>query len=200
MAQAAEAILREVLFEDRLKAPHRAERSLAAGRRLDVANDGTRLEISTPEGEVELRVEITATGPVLHFTGASLSLASVGDVDLECENLSLRSRGLTRLESGNYEQRVAGGYQVAVRDDARLAAQAIDIEAELGDLALRANDDVALDGLRVLMNVPSDEEIEAARRRLRTFEQHLECPTETGGDSGRLPRSLPRKLSGWSTR
>jgi hypothetical protein len=194
----AEEILGGMLLEERLA--QGAVRTLAAGRRLAVAPDGARLEISSPAGEVELRVEITAAGPVLRFTSIGLALSAAGALSLDCDELSLRSRGRMRLDCGDFEHVVSGGHRLAVRDDARLTAQAVAIEAETGDLDLRANDDVAVGGLRVLLNVPSDEEIAAHRAAASDLRAALAAPVACADGTSRLPRSIPRKRDGWAAR
>lgn len=198
MAQMAEEILSAVYEERRTEDGRALE--LAHGRRLTVARGERSLELTSEAGEVELRVEITSAGPVLRFSGAAggggkLSLRHEGDLELEADDLTLRARGEMRLESGDFHQQVDGGHELTIRDDSRVTAQAIDLEAETGDLSLRANDDVAMDGLRVLMNVPSEEDVRRKRAEAKTIEQVLELPFVQPDDAGRLPRSLPRKRS-----
>lgn len=209
MALVAEEILRAVADEAMQSEEESAPTSelqrlfaqvvpLQHGRRLSVDEDESRLEITTREGEIELRVEITPTGPLLRFESANLALRSAGELDLECDELNLRSRGDTRLAcGGDFQQRVSGNHSVAVRDDARFTAQAIDMVAELGDLALEANDDVALDGLRVLMNVPSEEEVARRRAAAKSFADYLALPAIDEKDAGRLPRSTPKARPDW---
>lgn len=179
--------------------PRSAERSvtvvpLSHGRRAAVTAEGGILEITGQEGTVELKVRITPEGPVLEFEEGRVALKSPGDLELDCRNLTLHSRGKMQLESeSDFEHRVHGGYALHVRDDARLAAQALELVAELGELALRANDDVALNGLRVLLNVPSEQELVDRERAARSIEELLRRPFDAGGGPRRMPPSCPKK-------
>ena len=88
---------------------------------------------------------------------------------------------------------VAAGRGLALRagHDAGLSAQAVKVEARLGELALSANDDVALNGERVLLNCPTDEEVERRAREARTLNDLLELPFQAPGGPRRLPPSEP---------
>ncbi len=167
---------------------------LAFGRRAAIASQGGMLEIAGEGGTVELKIRITPEGPVLEFNQAHVALQSPGDLALDCRNLSLRTSGKLTVESGaDFEQRVNGGYSVRVRDDAHLAAQAVKLEAELGEVALNANDDVSLNGLRVLLNVPSEQELIDREIAAQSFEQLLRRPVVDEQGPQRLPPSKPVK-------
>jgi hypothetical protein len=166
--------------------------SLTHARNLTIHEESGLLEIINPSGQVELQVKITDQGPVLVFNHAKLALTNSGDVDLQCQNLSLKASGRLKMMSGaSFEQRVSGSYNVQVRDDASMKAQSIELDAELGELALKANDDVALNGLRVLMNVPSDEELQARAKHLKTFSDYLNMPFSNPDSPKRMPKSTP---------
>jgi hypothetical protein len=176
----------------------RADIELAHGRVLELDQQGAMLHVSSSSGEVELQIRITPEGPVLVFDQARVSIQNSGNIDVECEDLELKARGRLTLESGDDTvHRVAGNYSVDVRDDAEIKAQAVDVHAQLGELSLRANDDVALNGLRVLLNAPTQEEIERKRREVRSFKDFLELPFVAAGAPRRLPPSAPKKREDW---
>ena len=171
---------------------------LAHGRRLDLKEDGALLLLSRDGGEVELKLRITADGPTLIFDQAGLALAGDGDLDLRCDKLRVQARGGIQLESGgDMVQRVAGDFRVDARDDARIAAQAVEVEAELGALDLKANDDLALNGLRVLLNVASEDEVSAHLDGIESFKQMLARPFVAKGGPRRLDRGAPVVRKGW---
>lgn len=172
--------------------------SLAHGRRLELREDGALLLLSTEGGEVELKLRLTAHGPTLIFDQAGLALCGDGDLDLRCDKLKIQARGGVQLESGgDMTQRIAGDFRVDARDDARLAAQAVELEAELGALDLKANDDIALNGLRVLLNVPSEEEMAARLDGIESFKQLLARPFATKGGPKPLDRGEVQPREGW---
>lgn len=171
---------------------------LAHGRSVELREDGGLLLISREGGEVELKLRITEDGPTLIFDQAGLALAGDGDLDLRCNKLRVQARGGVSLESGgDMTQRVAGDFRLDARDDARIAAQAVELEAELGALDLRANDDLALNGLRVLLNVPSEDETSASLDDIRSFKEMLARPFVADGGPKRLERGEPVPRPGW---
>jgi len=171
--------------------------SLAHGRTLAVKQGGTELRLSSPNGQVELTVRVTEDGPSLVFDQARVQLENSGDVGIRCQDLEIEARGAMRVNSGDYQQRAAGNYHLNVRDDARFEAQQLELAALLGELSLRANDDVALNGLRVLLNVAGDEDLEARGKAIEDFKEYLKRPFVAPGSPRRLPRSEPKKREDW---
>ena len=98
---------------------------------------GHVLRLLGPEGEKSLEIALTPQGPVLRLH-SGLRMDLLGDLMLEARHVSLHGREGLTLTSGTDAAIVAAGDLVA--------------RAELGDLALRANDDVRLDGERIRMN------------------------------------------------
>lgn len=74
---------------------------LQHGRHLAlVSNQGDDLvEIRAPGGMVELRIRLTAEGPVLQMESLRLSMKAVQDVDIECANFSVHSRQAMTLRA-----------------------------------------------------------------------------------------------------
>ncbi len=72
---------------------------LPSGRSVAVQADanGEFLEIRSPGGEIELRVALTADGPILRLSCARLELASSGEVAMNCRSFDLRTAEDIRL-------------------------------------------------------------------------------------------------------
>ena len=77
------------------------ELALAHGRHLAlVSNQGDDLvEIRAPGGLVELRIRLTAEGPVLQMESLRLSMKAAQDVDITCANFSVRSHQAMTLQA-----------------------------------------------------------------------------------------------------
>jgi hypothetical protein len=75
--------------------------ALQHGRHLSIAANGEDdlVEIRNPEGSLELRVRMTAEGPVLQMESLRLSLKAAQDVEVECANFSVRSSEQMTLQS-----------------------------------------------------------------------------------------------------
>lgn len=127
---------------------------LPSGRAVTVEGGAAdRITVRNPQGLVELSIRFTAEGPVLSFAAAAIDLKSEGAIRVDCERLELRARKeLTVSSEGDLRETVAGQKVSEVGGRASLEAHDVRIQARLGDVAVRANDDVRLDGERVLLN------------------------------------------------
>lgn len=131
-------------------------RPLDSGRQLDVESPGDgsdRVTVRAPDGQVELEITLTERGPVLHFRAAQLALESQGKLALRCEELDVHARGdIRQVAGGDQEQVVLGDARVSVSGDLASRARTTQIESRRGDVQIRANDDVRLNGERVKLN------------------------------------------------
>ena len=78
------------------------EHVLASGRTLVIApaGDAELLEVRSLKGEVEVRITLTAAGPVVQVRAARLELESAGTVRFDCRRLEVATREGTDLSSG----------------------------------------------------------------------------------------------------
>lgn len=112
---------------------------LRSGRSVEVeeGDDGESLAVRAPDGRIELSVRLTDRGPVLSLRAARLVLEGEHAVDVECEDFRVRARNALDLSAGG---------------DARVEGHGVLLESRRADVSLQANDDVRLDGERVLLN------------------------------------------------
>lgn len=104
---------------------------------IDSVGDGHTLRLVGPGGGQRLEIAITPQGPVLRL-GGNLRVELTGDLAVEARRIALHGREGLALSSG------ADGSVQVVGDLA--------VTADLGDVSIRANDDVRIDGERVRMN------------------------------------------------
>lgn len=118
-------------MNDKSSDPDVQSLALASGRQIEVstAKDGDFLTVRSQEGSCVLTVLITDAGPVLRFEAASLQVAASKSVEIACED-----------------------FRVAARNELALEGREVDVRARLGGVRVRADDDVAIDGERVLLN------------------------------------------------
>jgi hypothetical protein len=130
--------------------------ALDSGRTLEVepAGDGTdRVTVRAPDGRVELEVVLTERGPVLRFRAAEIALESQGALALRCQELDVHARGgIRQVAGGDLEQVVLGDAEMHVSGDLVSTARSARLESKRGDVRIRANDDVRLNGERVKLN------------------------------------------------
>lgn len=120
---------------------------LAHGHTLAIdRKPGTeRLEIVSNQGQVMLTIEMTPKGPVLKFHGASISVHTDGELTLDAKHLNLQGRQSVNILSGDELNLDAKG-------PARSKASVHQITAADGDVNIKANDDVRINGERCMVN------------------------------------------------
>lgn len=170
-------------------------RSLAlrdGGRvRLSREPEGEALTVVSAEGEVRLEVLVTPEGAVVRLAGPRVAIEADGALSLRCARFDLRAESISLGATGDASLSAGRGLEIHAGHDATVSAQAVAVEARRGEIALRANDDVALNGERVLLNCPTDEEVERRRSEARTLRDLLEVPFLEPGSPRRLPPSAP---------
>jgi hypothetical protein len=107
--------------------------------------DSNILRLLGRNGEVCLSIEVTPAGPVLRFEGAALKLEASGDLMIEAERLAFVGRSEVVLDSG-------GDLLVHAEGDLHSKARIQNITADLGNVNVKANDDVRINGERVRVN------------------------------------------------
>jgi uncharacterized protein (DUF2345 family) len=120
---------------------------LARGQRLEVergpGEDVVRLIAG--DGKVTLSIHLTPEGPVLSCEAAALAVRTSGRLSLEAEHIRLHGRAGLELSSG-------GDVVVSTPGDLHSHARIQNITADLGNVNVKANDDVKLNGERVMVN------------------------------------------------
>lgn len=187
----------------RKAAAGKAPRPAAAGSRTLALRSGgsvrlsggagaETLSIRGADGSVQLEVHLGPAGPVLRFGGDRVSIEAPGELALSCRTFEVRSESITLAASGRIEQRAGGSLELRAGGDAVLSADAVSVEGRSGEVALRANDDVALNGERVLLNCPTDEEVERSRTAAASIQELLERPFVVPDGPRRLAGSRAR--------
>jgi len=120
---------------------------LVGDQELTVEDEGTRnlICLRSASGRVALTIEVTADGPILRFDGPGLAIQTSGPLAIESESIALHGRRGVSLSSG-------GDAAIRITGDLEISARMQKIRADLGDVEVRANDDVRLVGERVLLN------------------------------------------------
>jgi len=120
---------------------------LAADHLLTVERtlDSDVVRISGPDGAVGITVRVGPGHLSLDLGEGTVAIHSAGSLTIDAERLTLRGRKGVVVESGEDARVEAAGRLVSVAEDQEL-------EATLGDLRVRANDDVVIDGERIRMN------------------------------------------------
>ena len=118
---------------------------LPGGQRLLLRNDGDDSVIQIESsGVTVLSIRVTKEGAELMFEDG-LKMRAEGKLTLDGDQVTIRAREELRLES-------AGEAHIQVEGDLYTEARVQNIKATLGNINLKANDDVKLRAERILLN------------------------------------------------
>jgi hypothetical protein len=113
--------------------------------RLERGPDRDLIQLCDARGRLTLSIQVKDSGPVLRFEGEGLRIQAAGELTLEAEELHLHGRTGLNLTTGGDLALVADG-------DLASEARIQEIRAKLGNVNIAANDDVRIDGERVMVN------------------------------------------------
>lgn len=143
-------------------------RALPFGRTLHLSPALGTVEISSPDGVVELSVRCTPEGCVLSFSNAQLALSSPGRLNVQCRELVVDAEQRLELNSGgDFASRIGGASITTVGGRLETEADEMFLHTQRGDAVIQANDYVRLVGEKVLLN--SEQERRPSRDQLEAF-------------------------------
>ncbi len=120
---------------------------LIGGQRLVIEDDNQSsvLNLLSSNGNVSLSIIVTEDGPLLKFGCGDLVIQTEGSLAIDADRIALNGRsGMTLSTGGNLQIQAAGDFH----SEARIQT----ISADLGNVNIRANDDVKCNGERILLN------------------------------------------------
>ncbi len=145
------------------------------------------LAVSAPNGELCLRMVLAAEGPIVEVQAKAMRLASSGDLTVDCERLELNARTQMTLRASDLTQIAEKDISVQAGGLIQSEAHAQVHRARLGDIALAANDDIALAGEQIRLNSPKTDQPAASWPGLGPIAQAEPTLTEAQGLFGKKP-------------
>ncbi|HZL18192.1 MAG TPA: hypothetical protein VFG23_10640 [Polyangia bacterium] len=141
---------------------------------LEQRTRGAVLRIHHPDrGAMSVEITLTANGPSIRTTAATLEIDATADIFARCEKFTVEARQRISLRAPEIVQQAS--------DSIRAEARAVEIVATAGDIRLRANDDVQVLGDQVLLNCEREPPLPNWLPRSPDIE--ITVPREdTGGD------------------
>jgi hypothetical protein len=124
---------------------------LTGGASLVVTrNQGlSNIELFDQSGRLTLSLLMTPEGPVLKLGGAGLRLDVEGELSLAADRVKIAGREGVEITSG-------GDVVTNAVGRSHQNARSHEMISDLGDIHLKANDDVRLNGERVMVNCVPD--------------------------------------------
>jgi large exoprotein involved in heme utilization and adhesion len=123
-----------------------ARLELVGGQQLVVERGGETdvITLVAPSGDITFSLRVTPGGPVLRFE-RGLTIEASGELELAGRRVAIRGEDSVSIESG-------GDAAIEVAGDLSTSARIQNIRARLGNVNVKANDDVKVVGERILLN------------------------------------------------
>ncbi|PIE02685.1 MAG: hypothetical protein CSA81_05890 [Acidobacteria bacterium] len=143
-------------------------------------------------------IKMTAEGPVIEMNAPKVVFKNTGCLSLEAKTIEMKTSGNMNMDiGGTCSQRIAGNMNLDVRDDIHMKAQAGSIDAVRGGFSVSATDDLDLKGLRILHNVPHEEEVLEQLEKARTFGEFMKCSAHNPNGPKKLKPGEPVERKDW---
>lgn len=129
--------------------------ALTSGRRyeLQAAPEGDRLTVTGRSGEVLLRVTMTDKGPLLSFESAEIEVAAARRLSFAADEIAIQARNtMSTRVGGDARESVLGTRSASVGGEDRVEAAAVQMQANLRGVDIRAMGRIALDGEHIGLN------------------------------------------------
>jgi hypothetical protein len=111
---------------------------------LDRGRDADVVTLFAPDGRISFSVRVTPGGPVLCFD-ESLTIETNDALELKARRVAIQGREGVSIQSG-------ADAAIDVAGDLTSTASVQNLRARLGNVNLKANDDVRLRGERIRLN------------------------------------------------
>ena len=120
---------------------------LVANQKLVVQRnaESSLLRIIGRDGKLSLAIHVTEDGPVVRLESSAIEIEAEGQLSLNAERVAIHGRKSLSLTSD-------GNVSIDTPADVHSDARSHKITARLGNVDIKANDDVTMDGERIRMN------------------------------------------------
>ncbi|WP_394844460.1 hypothetical protein LZC95_46325 [Pendulispora brunnea] len=120
--------------------PHTLPLGLKHTIELVPQGGGAQLRVvnaASGRNDLEIDIVVTDAGPTVRVRARTIELDATDEVAVHCKNFTVDAREAIALRAGS---------------DMNIAASALEMKAHVGNVTVRANDDVQLLGEQVLLN------------------------------------------------
>ena len=131
------------------------ERPLKKGHTLAIHNEDNCdvIKVRNAKGLVLFTIEVSSAGATLNIEAENICISAANKLTLSANEVNIASEKHLNLKSnGNLDQQVKGNKTITTEGDNIETAKTQQLNAYLGDIKLKANDDIKLNGERVKLN------------------------------------------------
>ncbi len=131
------------------------ERPLKKGHSLAIHNEdnGDVIKVRNAKGLVLFTIEVSTAGATLNIEAENICISAANKLNITGKEVHIASEKQLNLKSnGNLDQQVKGNKTITTDGDNIETAKTQQLNAYLGDIKLKANDDIKLNGERVKLN------------------------------------------------
>lgn len=129
------------------------EIAFSTGDRVFIDTAKEQLELVDKNGMLQLTISIKEKGLVIQVNASSIQLNAAEELNLSGKKINITAAEQLNIKTkGNLVQQVDKDALMEVGGTNKMLAMVQKITATLGDVTIKANDDVKLNGERVKMN------------------------------------------------
>ncbi|MDO6597316.1 hypothetical protein Q4512_10365 [Oceanihabitans sp. 2_MG-2023] len=131
------------------------EKPLKKGHSLAILEKEEKdvIQVRNAQGVALFTIEVSNEGTNLNIEAENINIKASKKLQLSAENIDIKSKKELFLKSeGNFNQFVKGNKTIKTQGENIETAKTQYIKAYLGDVKLKANDDIKLNGERVKLN------------------------------------------------
>jgi len=111
------------------------------------SNEPDFLQIKAPDGTICLNIKVSSQGPQVELQAASLSIKTKDNLSLNCKNFDISTHNNINLHSG-------GDVSLTAKGVIKSQGFSQELRAAKGNISAYANDDIDINGERILLNSP----------------------------------------------
>lgn len=123
------------------------------GNTLVVDRENNEIRLFNIKEELQLSIKLTTEGLLVNVNAKELNISAAESLNLSSKKININATEQINIKTaGNFVQEVNKDFLSEVGGTNKLIAQVQKITATLGNVNIKANDDVRLDGERVKLN------------------------------------------------
>jgi hypothetical protein len=132
---------------------HEFVREFPNGISLYLGFNSQKMELIHDNGNIMLTIDLSGNSPIVNICAGSLNIDCENELNLGAKNIKIHSKENISIHSkGDLIENIEGNHFEYTKGDHFDEAKVQNIKAHLGNVNIKANDDVELKGTMILLN------------------------------------------------